>query len=416
MFKSLKQKLISNRNIFTLITGSVVAQLIVVLILPILTRLWSPDEFGFFASFIAAVSILEVLYMGRFDLALMLPKKNEDALHLLYIGFFLSLIFALFSYLLLIIETICRFFPYQIIQNWFFLIPLSAVIFSVYSLMLGWNNRLKKYRIMSSNRVLQSIFISSSQVFMGFLYKISLGLIYSDIIGRVISLIFIFKNSNFLEQKIKFNFKKKITLFKRYKKFLLILAPSSLINVLANQLPFLILPLIFSLKITGMYFLVFKLLMSPISLIGTPILEIFKNKIQDASNKNEKIKTIFIETLKKIFLVGFGPALIFIIIAPKLFLFLFGQEWVDAGHYAQILTPLAFIKFISSPLSYILIFMEKHSLIFKLQMLFLILNSISLYLSSFYLSIELVLWSLTLSGIMFYTLLIIFSYLALDEK
>ena len=287
MFKSLKQKLISNRNIFTLITGSVVAQLIVVLILPILTRLWSPDEFGFFASFIAAVSILEVLYMGRFDLALMLPKKNEDALHLVYIGFFLSLIFALFSYLLLIIETICRFFPYQIIQDWFFLIPLSAVIFSVYSLMLGWNNRLKKYRIMSSNRVLQSIFISSSQVFMGFLYKISLGLIYSDIIGRVISLIFIIKNSNFLKQKIKFNFKKKITLFKRYKKFLLILAPSSLINVLANQLPFLILPLIFSLKITGIYFLVFKLLMSPISLIGNPLLEIFKNKIQDASNKNE---------------------------------------------------------------------------------------------------------------------------------
>ena len=92
------------KNVFTLVSGSVAAQAITILALPVLTRLWSPKDFGLFASYVAIVSILEVLFMGRFDMALMLPKKNKDALNVMLLGFYLSIIFVILFYLLFIFQ------------------------------------------------------------------------------------------------------------------------------------------------------------------------------------------------------------------------------------------------------------------------------------------------------------------------
>ena len=410
MFKKINLNLLFFKNIFTLVSGSLVAQIITILALPILTRLWSPEDFGLFSSFVAIVSILEVLFMGRFDMALMLPKKNEDALNVLLLGFYLSIIFVILFYSLCFIQYFFQIIPYVNFQYWFFIIPCGALIYSCYSLMIAWNNRLKKYKIMSYNRIIQSSSISLTQIFIAFIQKFSFGLIYGDLLGRLVSLILIFKNSNFIFNDFKINLLEKKKLFQRYKMFFYLQAPSSLINVCSNNLAFLVLPVIFSPKVAGLYFLVYKFLIYPSSLISNSILEVFKNTVQEDFLKKGSCRAIYIKTALSLIAIGIIPTLIIIYFATDFFIFFFGNDWSEAGTYTKILAPLIFIRFVSSPISYILIFRQKLFIVLILQLLFLILNIVSLYYASVYKSVEFAIWSLTISGIIFYFLQIIFSY------
>ena len=67
-------------------TGTGLAQAIPIAISPILTRLYTPEEFGIFALYIAITAILTILVTGRYELAIMLPKEDEDAVNILSIS------------------------------------------------------------------------------------------------------------------------------------------------------------------------------------------------------------------------------------------------------------------------------------------------------------------------------------------
>ena len=64
------------KNIATLVTGTMIAQAIPIAISPILTRLYTPAEFGSFALYMSIVSILVVIATARYELAIVLPKKK----------------------------------------------------------------------------------------------------------------------------------------------------------------------------------------------------------------------------------------------------------------------------------------------------------------------------------------------------
>ncbi|MDP4274087.1 MAG: hypothetical protein Q8907_07400, partial [Bacteroidota bacterium] len=74
------------RNIITLFSGNVVAQIIPLLAYPVLTRLYQPSDFGTLALFTSIVGILSVMATGRYELSVILPKRDEDAAGLLVLS------------------------------------------------------------------------------------------------------------------------------------------------------------------------------------------------------------------------------------------------------------------------------------------------------------------------------------------
>ena len=70
------------RNTLTLVSGNTLAQLIPLLAEPVLTRLFPPEDFGLLALFISISSLFAIVATGRYELAVMLPSKDEDAVNL----------------------------------------------------------------------------------------------------------------------------------------------------------------------------------------------------------------------------------------------------------------------------------------------------------------------------------------------
>src|SRR3984893_13151187 len=73
-------------NVLTLVTGNGLSQLINIAGTLVLARLFAPDAFGSFALFVTLVSFLSVLGGGRYELAIMLPEKDEEAANILFLA------------------------------------------------------------------------------------------------------------------------------------------------------------------------------------------------------------------------------------------------------------------------------------------------------------------------------------------
>ena len=93
MINKLKPKSEFSRNVLTLMTGTTIAQAIPIAISPILTRIYTPEDFGMFALYMSVASILSVVATGRYELAIMLPKKDEDAVNIVALSIIISFSF-----------------------------------------------------------------------------------------------------------------------------------------------------------------------------------------------------------------------------------------------------------------------------------------------------------------------------------
>ena len=70
-------------DVLKLVTGTTIAQVITILAAPAITRLYSPEAFEILAIFTSITSILGVIACLRYEMAIMLPKTNEEAANLL---------------------------------------------------------------------------------------------------------------------------------------------------------------------------------------------------------------------------------------------------------------------------------------------------------------------------------------------
>ena len=74
-------------------TGTTISQMIPFAVMPILSRLFTPEEFGLYAFYISIVTFLVVFSTGRYELAIPLPQKEEDAWQIFLLSFSILVLF-----------------------------------------------------------------------------------------------------------------------------------------------------------------------------------------------------------------------------------------------------------------------------------------------------------------------------------
>jgi len=146
LLQRLKPKSEFSRNVLTLMTGTTIAQAIPIAISPILTRIYSPEDFGVFALYMSIVGTFAAMATLRYDTAIMLPKKDKDAINIVLlsvmISFFISLIVLLIIFLFN--QQITNLLETPDISNWLYVVPLTVLLTGLYQSFNFWNNRKKE--------------------------------------------------------------------------------------------------------------------------------------------------------------------------------------------------------------------------------------------------------------------------------
>ena len=374
-----------SRNVVTLLTGTIIAQALPIAIAPILTRIYSPADFGVFALYMAIATIASVFATGRYELAVMLPENEDDAINLVALSIVIALTLTLISLILILIfnQQIAKILGNPKIDNWLYFIPVAVMLTGVYQTLYYWNNRNKKYQLLALSRVTQNGTISITQTLLGYLSNMG-GLILGDNIGKIFATSILARLTwKADKEKLKLISKCKIiNLAKKYKKFPIYDAMASLANILSYQVQNLLFPIFYGITSSGNYFLVFRVLQAPLSLISSTVVDVYKQKLASKDVTDSEFKIFYKKMFWFCFLIGIFPFAILTYSAVDLFSFVFGNEWTEAGEYASILAPMFFVRFIANPLSYFIYIKDKQEFNIIAHSMLLIFSLLAFYCSN----------------------------------
>lgn len=370
MIDNSSQKL--NKNIpfssfKTLISGTAIAQAISILTYPIITRLYSPEDFGIYALYNSFLTTIVIISSLKYELAIPLPKSNKTGKNIVL---FCILLITIISFLGLIFAIIFDNSNLAIGNNSYlkkiiYIIPLGIFFTALYNILEYWHIREKNFKLISIAKFERAFLTSLSQF--GLLLLNFPSLVVSALLGQILAAIQLF---------IKFKSKHKLIIkkseiskiYKRYIKFPIYFIPGSFINAFGSEIPVFILSFFFSASVAGQYSIAYRVLILPISLLSKSISDIFFSFASEKKRNNKDINDLVFKLLTyqlKIII----PATIFIIINGKnLFLLVFGEKWQQAGYISSLIIIYLSTSFISSPLSIVFTIYEKQKAGFLTQL------------------------------------------------
>ena len=363
MLRKLLPKSSYARNVITLMTGTSIAQAIPIAISPILTRLYSPQEFGTFALYMALVSIVSVLVTGRYELAILLPKQDRDALNIVALAVGLSFILstALFVLVALFNQPMARLLGAPEFAHWLYWIPVSTLLLGVYQSLNYWTNRKGQYRRLAVSRTVQSGTTSVAQLGGGYVKAHALGLIGGQVIGQALSTavlaLLICREDHALARKL--GLARALALAKKYKNFPRFLIIAHGFNAGSRNVPVMLLNAFFGAATAGLFTLVQRVMGAPMVLIAGALGDVFRQEASHAYINTGNCRVVYRRTFQRLLAIALLPFAMFFFSAPMLFALVFGEQWRTAGTYAQILTPMFFLQFVTSPLSSMYMIAEK---------------------------------------------------------
>jgi len=372
-------------DVFKLVTGTTFAQIIAVLASPLLTRLYGPEAFGFFALFTSITSILGVIACMRYELAIMLPKTDEEAANLLGLCLLCVAVVSGLTVLALYFggDALLSLLKAPGLAPYLILVPPFVFINGVFLALNYWNSRTKHFGRLSIARIISSLATTGTQLGAGFAgFATGGSLIGASLVGSSVSTGVlggqIWRDDHGLLHK-SISWKGMADGLKRYKKFPLIDSGSALLNAASWQMPAFLLAAFFTPVAVGLYSLGFMVLQLPMSLIGGAIAQVFFQRASEARSDGT-LSLLVEDVFRLLVMIGIFPILVVTIIGPDIFAVIFGEIWAEAGLYAQILSIWAFVWFISSPLSTIWVVLEKQEFGIRITVLNFVTRIISLVL------------------------------------
>jgi len=334
------------------------SQIVTLVTAPIITRLFSPNDFGIYQIFVSVVGILLAMVCLKYELSIPLGKNKNDAVASFTLSLFLAFIFSLLLLALVPIvkEHVARWYKLPELENFIWLVPIAVFLFGVKNIMSYWASRESKFGTIAisdfaytSSSILITLIwglvIGASTIGMLFGYLAGLAL------GIITFLIFLVRRlaTDIRDSNIKFAHIWSVA--KLHRKFPIFSTWSSLLNTISVQLPPIIFGLYFPINVVGYYSLGQRIVAIPMILIGTAIGQVFFPSGAKRYNETGDISEIVSSVFKRLAQIGISPIFILILLGPILFRTIFGQEWVEAGVYAQILAVWSLFSFVYSPLS-----------------------------------------------------------------
>ncbi|MDO6563999.1 oligosaccharide flippase family protein [Amphritea sp. 1_MG-2023] len=342
-----------SRNVLTLITGASIAQAIPIAISPILTRIYTPEDFGILSLFATISAVFGSIVNGRYELAIMLPKKDSDAINLLVLGFAIC---AVISFLLGFIvfflnENIRNLLGNQEIEFWLYFVPVAVFLTGVFNLLNYYNVRNKYYKDIRNAAVSKSIVGAASQLSIGVLKGGVVGLITGQLLSQLVANSRLIKNLGRKKIAVSVNKIKIIALAKKYKDFPRFTLWAGLFNTLSQNINNVIISMFYGLSTLGYYSFTERVLGMPASLIGSAIGKVYFQEASKEQQETGSAYNSFISASKKLVLIGLPFYFVLYFVVEDIFYYVFGSDWLVAGSYAKIMVPFFMVRFVVSPLT-----------------------------------------------------------------
>lgn len=379
------------KHVLTILTGSTLAQLIPLASEPILVRLFTPEEFGILQLFLSVATIFAAIATARYEMAIVLPKKDEMAINILVLSLFITVLMSLFSGFIVIIfgQHIATWAESPELLPFLKWVPLFVFFSGVFQSFNQWATRKKYFHNIAASKFSQSGTNATVSISTGLANLNTLGLIYGQLSGWFAgSLPLIFKFYK-RDKHLVSHVNKKIMLeqAREHSDFPKINSAHVLSDIGQQSLVNFIISNLFTAKILGFYSRMIRIVKVPAGFIGSAVGQVFFQKASEQWQEKKDIRSLFLNNLKLMSAIGFPIFALLAFFGPAIFGFVLGEEWSIAGRYAQLLTPWLFLNFIISPFTHIPLIVQKQQKFFLLSLSMNILVILA-FIASYYINGE----------------------------
>lgn len=344
------------RNVGKLLSANVVAQVIGLIVYPILTRMYAPEDFGLLNLFISIGNVLVVLSLVDYYYAIVLPKQERHAVALVHVSSLALLItVALVALSVTLAGPISALFKSPELERYYWIMPIYVLTMGTWNILNYWYIRQKQFGQISQYLMSQSALSAGGKIGMGYAGVLQGGMIYAVVVAPLLSLVTsIVRNFRGCLQPLLHISKSDIVeQSKQYRNFPCFVLPRSFLNVLAGQLPILLLTPFFGAKYVGLLSMALLLGYTPIGTITRAIYQVLYQYTTERVHAAQRIGDVFwrfIGWSSVIILPIFG-GLFFVL--PDITSWLLGEEWRVVGTYIRWMLPWLYLSLLTGSTCYL---------------------------------------------------------------
>ena len=355
------------RQVAVLVSGTVLAQGLVMLSSPIITRLYLPEALGIVAIFTSLINLASVLTSAAYQNAVPLPKDDREAVRILQLTLMLLAIASGIALLVLIGLTFIA--PQQqwrgALGSYVWLLPAGIFLYGGFRVMAYWPTRKQAFALASRAKLAQSLALVFVQVLAGWLLAGVMGLIVGVLLGALSGLVLLARlpgNASAVPLwKIKFDEIRQVA--SRYRRFPIYAAVPSFLESLSLDLPVLLLAWMFDAQVAGWCALSQRVLAVPATFIATAVEQAFMGEAAARVRSSAaSIQPLLTKMILLMVVVGVPCVAVLAIFGPALFGVVFGGKWVQSGLFVRLLAPMYLMQIVASPTSSTLDVLERQDL------------------------------------------------------
>jgi O-antigen/teichoic acid export membrane protein len=355
------------RSVALLAGGTALGQAITVLVSPILTRLYTPEDFGIFGVYASILGIVTVVASLRYEYALPLPEDDETAANILVLCFILLFGMTTLSWLVIhsLGNQIVAWTNVPGLKRYLWLIPLGMLGAGAYQTLNYWAVRKRDFPRIARTRLSRGVARAALQVGVGFAHSGPLGLLLGQFAGETAGSTSL-GLAAWRKDRAPF---KAISLQgirlagARYKRFPLFSSWAGLLDALGLQLPQILFAAFYGAEVAGWFALGQRVIAAPLNIVVDSVGQVYFGEAARLPRDNPKtMRSLFLKLTGRLALTGGLPVAVICALAPWFFTIVFGPGWETAGRYVQILGLMFAVRFAIVPLSHTLNVLERQDL------------------------------------------------------
>jgi lipopolysaccharide exporter len=344
------------RNVFTLMAGTVIGQALVFILAPVITRLFTPEDFTLLEQYTMIVTVLSVVVTGKYEFAIMHPKDQNDARHIaglaLKVAFYSCVVLSFFF--LFLAKEVSYWLMNEPIRIYLWTIPIVLFFTAVFNVFNYWFSRLKQYKVAANSKVLSAVSSEPIKIATGYGAWGPSGLVFSTVAGSIVAGVYAFwkflkSEPEGLKNLSKERMKALAVLHKDYPLFSIW---GSVLNRLAQWAHVGIFTLYYGLVAVGFMALCRRIFMAPLNVVSNSYSQVFFQRISEIEDPKE-LRALYYKVLFRFLIAAAGMVFLVQILPSNTMGFIFGAAWGSSFLYLKYLIYWFALNFVTSSLAFI---------------------------------------------------------------
>jgi O-antigen/teichoic acid export membrane protein len=360
------------RHIGTLMSAKAIAAVIALLITPVIARLFDPGDFGIAAVWVSTCTLLNHLSSLKYEVAIVLPAKEDQADKLYSLALRVLLAFVA---VVLVLSVIAAFLPFGNSsavgeQEWLLWLAPGVLLYGLVSIQEGWLSRRQKFSAIGASMIAGTSLTGLSRIAWGlFAGSSPTGLIVGQLIGLLSRLSVQFWRGGGQALRAAATTSKGALrkAARDYRDFPKLNAPASLVSSGAKNMPVLLLGFLYGPEPAGFYAMAMRLAQSPVRLVTISMHRVVYQRLAEIASKGRPLARPYWMLCSGLFMLGVLPTILIVLFGPQILDLLLGPKWPEAGRYLQFVAPWLLTTLVSVPVSPTLNVIRRQEIWLQLQ-------------------------------------------------